>query len=113
MVTTYRYRAIRKSDGVEIHQGTIAAVLDRGLGATAGTFCARLIDSHESARDLQHEAIDIEMSVALGGLEAMKKRLGFLRAQFILLHQCKLFVRTARAFFIPTRRSVQKHLAAP
>ena len=64
MATTDRYRAIRKSDGVETHQGTITDVLDHGMGVTAGTLRASLIDSHELARGLQQEDIDVEMSVA-------------------------------------------------
>lgn len=70
MATTYRYRAIRKSDGVEIHQGTITDVLDHGMGVMAGTVRAGLIDSHEMARGLKHEDIDVEMSLARS--EALK-----------------------------------------
>lgn len=64
MATDYRYRAVRKSDGLEIHSGTITDIGDAGMGMMATTLRSGLIESHELAKGLKHEDIDIEISRA-------------------------------------------------
>lgn len=63
-MTLYRYKAIRKCDGVEIHSGTIDDALTAGRLRMKMTIIAGLLSSHPGARGLQYDDILIRMRSA-------------------------------------------------
>lgn len=59
---TYSFRAVRKSDGAEIHSYFIHDLKGAGMDAMAETVRTALIASHPLASGLMHDDIELEMS---------------------------------------------------
>lgn len=62
-MTTYNFRANRKSDGTEIHSYFIHDLEEEGAEATMANIRQALIKSHPLARGLSSGDIGVELSV--------------------------------------------------
>lgn len=63
-MTTYIYRASRKSDGADILSDTIDDLRDIGSEMLVHTVRSVLIHTHPLARALTHEEIEVELWLA-------------------------------------------------
>jgi hypothetical protein len=57
----YRFRAIRRSDGAELHSDTITDALNAGVEPMRLAVVAALLHSHPLAKGLTYDDIDVEI----------------------------------------------------
>ncbi|MBK4217030.1 hypothetical protein JJJ17_13925 [Paracoccus caeni] len=63
-MTTYVYRASRRTDGADILSDTIEDLRNIGFEMLAETVRSVLIHTHPLARDLAHHDIEVELWLA-------------------------------------------------
>ncbi|SCY66953.1 hypothetical protein [Paracoccus tibetensis] len=61
-MTVYRFRAIRRADGVVLHSDTINDALNAGIEPMRLAVVAALLHSHPEARGLTYDDIDVEIA---------------------------------------------------
>lgn len=61
----YRFRAVRRADGAELHNDTITDALDAGVEPMKMAVVAALLHSHPLAKGLSYDDIDVEIEPQL------------------------------------------------